>query len=69
MKKGGIKKMEDLKDKIIKCIDCGEEFLFTVNDQRFYKEKGFDNEPKRCKACREKRKQEKNNLQNKRNEQ
>ena len=61
--------MEDLKDKIIKCIDCGEEFLFTVNDQRFYKEKGFDNEPKRCKACREKRKQEKNNLQNKRNEQ
>lgn len=52
--------MNDYKDKTIKCIDCGEEFIFTVRDQVFYAEKGFNNEPKRCKTCREKRKVEKN---------
>lgn len=41
--------MEDVK---IKCLDCGEEFLFSVNEQRFYEEKGFL-PPKRCKSCRE----------------
>lgn len=40
-----------MEDKKIKCQDCGEDFVFTVNDQRFYAEKGF-NEPKRCKFCR-----------------
>lgn len=38
-------------DKIIKCQGCGREFVFTVNDQKFYKEKNFT-EPKRCKSCR-----------------
>lgn len=55
--------MEELKDKTIKCVDCGQEFLFTANEQRFYQEKGFTNEPKRCKACRDKRKAEKENMQ------
>ena len=44
-----------MEDKIIKCQDCGQEFVFTVNDQKFYEEKGFT-PPKRCKACREARK-------------
>ena len=35
----------------IKCQDCGEEFTFTENEQKFYEEKGFV-PPKRCKACR-----------------
>lgn len=51
-------------DKIIVCQDCGEEFTFTVREQEFYEEKGFTNEPKRCKACREKRKAEKNQSEN-----
>lgn len=42
----------------IKCQDCGEEFTFTVNDQKFYEEKGFL-PPKRCKSCRKKRKESK----------
>lgn len=50
-------------DKIIVCQDCGEEFTFTVRDQEFYEEKGFTNEPKRCKACRDKKKAEKRNSQ------
>ena len=48
-------------DKIIVCQDCGEEFTFTVREQEFYEEKGFANEPKRCKNCRGKRKAEKSN--------
>lgn len=43
-------------DKKITCVDCGAEFLFTVRDQEFYAEKGFNNEPKRCKACRDAKK-------------
>ena len=51
--------MPEYKDKVIKCTDCGEEFISTDGEQAFYAEKGFNNEPKRCKPCREKRKQEK----------
>lgn len=57
--------MEELKDKKITCVDCKEEFIFTANEQRFYKEKGFSNEPKRCKSCREKKKQERQKRDNK----
>ena len=47
-----------MEDKKIICKDCGEEFTFTVGEQEFYAEKGFTNEPVRCKACRDKRKAE-----------
>ena len=40
------------KDKTIVCKDCGKEFVFTVGEQEFYEEKGFTNEPVRCKECR-----------------
>ena len=45
-------------DKTLVCKDCGAEFVFTAGEQEFYKEKGFDNEPKRCKACRDRKKNE-----------
>lgn len=48
-------------DKTIVCKDCGKEFVFTENEQAFYKEKGFDNEPQRCADCRRARKQRNNN--------
>lgn len=48
-----------MEDKTLICQDCGCEFTFTVGEQEFYKEKGFDNEPKRCKVCRDKKKAEK----------
>jgi hypothetical protein len=50
-----------MEDKTLICQDCGQEFIFTVGEQEFYAAKGFDNEPKRCKACREKKKAEKRN--------
>ncbi|WP_055070551.1 zinc-ribbon domain-containing protein [Clostridium massiliamazoniense] len=47
-------------DKNLTCRDCGSEFVFTEGEQQFYKEKGFDNEPTRCPACRKARKQQQN---------
>ena len=43
-------------DKTLKCKECGAEFVFTAGEQEFYAEKGFQNEPQRCKACRDARK-------------
>lgn len=39
-------------DKTLTCKDCGAEFVFTAGEQEFYAEKGFQNEPTRCKDCR-----------------
>lgn len=43
-------------DKTLICKDCNKEFVFTAGEQEFYAEKGFVNEPQRCKECRDKRK-------------
>ena len=43
-------------DKTLTCKDCGAEFIFSAGEQEFYAEKGFTNEPKRCKACRDAKK-------------
>lgn len=43
-------------DKTLVCKDCGQEFIFTAGEQEFYAEKGFQNEPARCKDCRMARK-------------
>jgi len=45
-------------DKTLKCRDCGQEFVFTAGEQEFYQEKGFQNEPSRCRDCRESRKRD-----------
>lgn len=45
-------------DKTLTCRDCGENFEFTASEQDFYAEKGFENEPSRCKDCRIARKNE-----------
>ena len=39
-------------DKTIVCKECGKEFVFTAGEQEFYAEKGFQNEPQRCRECR-----------------
>ncbi len=43
-------------DKTLKCKECGNEFVFTAGEQAFYAERGFQNEPQRCKACRDAKK-------------
>ena len=43
-------------DKTLVCKECGNEFVFTAGEQEFYAERGFQNEPQRCTACRDARK-------------
>ena len=43
-------------DKTLVCKECGKEFTFTAGEQEFYAERGFQNEPQRCKSCRDARK-------------
>jgi CxxC-x17-CxxC domain-containing protein len=39
-------------DKTLTCRDCGQTFTFTVSEQQFFAERGFQNEPSRCPECR-----------------
>jgi len=39
------------------CSDCGQEFTFSSEDQAFFQERGYS-APKRCKACRQAKKNE-----------
>lgn len=43
----------DLADTDILCIDCGENFIWTIGEQVFYRDKGLKNPPKRCKDCKQ----------------
>lgn len=44
-------------DKALECRDCSGEFIFTEKEQAWFKEKGLQNEPKRCPDCRKARRQ------------
>jgi len=46
----------EIQDKTLTCSECGLEFVFTEGEQKFYQEKGFTHEPKRCKECRARKK-------------
>ncbi|MCC6962993.1 MAG: zinc-ribbon domain-containing protein [candidate division Zixibacteria bacterium] len=37
--------------KILICVDCKEEFAFTESAQEYFAEKGFTEDPKRCRTC------------------
>jgi hypothetical protein len=38
-------------DRTLTCVECGQEFTFTADDQEFHSRKGYQ-EPKRCPTCR-----------------
>ena len=44
-------------DKNLTCADCGQQFVFSAEDQEFYASRGFS-EPKRCRNCRSARRSE-----------
>ena len=48
----------DYEDKTLPCLDCGQPFTFSADDQSYHAMKGFTNEPKRCTSCREARRNE-----------
>src|SRR3954464_3885403 len=45
----------EFQDKLLNCVDCNGEFVWTAGEQLFFADKNFKNEPKRCKACKAKR--------------
>lgn len=42
-------------DRVLKCADCGNDFIFTAGEQLFFFDRQFKNDPKRCKLCKAKR--------------
>jgi CxxC-x17-CxxC domain-containing protein len=44
--------LTDLTDLTIKCMDCGHDFIWTIGEQTFFRDKGLQNPPKRCKTCK-----------------
>src|SRR3989304_4037991 len=49
--------MEEYKDRILKGVECGADFVFTAGEHLFFAEKNFKNDPKRCKSCKGNRNQ------------
>lgn len=44
-------KEKKFSNKILLCVDCEEEFVFTASAQQYFAEKGFTEDPRRCKTC------------------
>lgn len=42
-------------DRDLICGDCGRSFNFSAGEQEFFADKGYKNDPKRCRVCRKKR--------------
>jgi len=47
--------------KILICVECGQEFIFTVAAQQYFAERGYREDPKRCKTCHTKYKKSQRN--------
>ena len=53
--------MEETIDRLLQCCDCGSTFLFTADEQHFYRERGFS-DPRRCRHCRKDRRSHREDL-------
>lgn len=40
---------------MLTCKDCGAQFVFSAREQQFFAQKGFTNQPLRCRDCRQSR--------------
>lgn len=50
---GQLSATQEIEDKSILCIDCGSMFIWSVGEQVFFRDKGLQNPPKRCKECKQ----------------
>ncbi len=41
-------------ERTLTCVECGSEFVFSVDDQEFHAQRGYQ-DPKRCPSCRQAR--------------
>lgn len=39
------------KDKVLVCVNCKEEFVFTIGAQEYFAEHGVTVDPQYCRAC------------------
>jgi hypothetical protein len=39
------------KPRVLICCECKQEFVFTVAAQEYFAERGYSEDPKRCKSC------------------
>jgi uncharacterized protein with PIN domain len=37
--------------RVLVCSECKQEFVFTVAAQEYFAERGYTQDPKRCKTC------------------
>ena len=44
-------KMDRFQPRVLICCECREEFVFTVAAQQYFAERGYSEDPKRCKSC------------------
>ena len=51
--------MSTFTDKTLKCMECQQDFTYTVAEQELHQSLGYQNEPKRCTPCREAKRQRK----------
>ncbi|HSG99604.1 MAG TPA: zinc-ribbon domain containing protein [candidate division Zixibacteria bacterium] len=40
-----------LESRILVCTACNEEFVFTVEAQEYFLQKGYSEDPQMCKSC------------------
>ena len=43
----------EFEDLTIKCIDCSSDFIWSIGEQAFFRDKKLQNPPKRCKECKQ----------------
>lgn len=53
---------DELPDKVINCVDCRENFVWTSGEQTFFRDKGLQNAPKRCKTCKQQKTERLNSI-------
>ena len=46
----------EVRDRLMACQDCGENFVWSADEQEFFAQKGFTDPPKRCAECRRQKK-------------
>ena len=42
----------DFVDRELLCVQCSKTFVFSADEQKFFRDKGFNHDPKRCKQCK-----------------
>ena len=42
-------------DRTLQCVECGTDFTFSADDQEYHASRGYENDPKRCTTCRQRR--------------